>query len=177
MDSLVEPFLRLVVVARRPEPRARRRRPPAGTGRRGRLRDPDAARASRRSPASATTVVPSDVKTSVPPTTSASAVIRDPGGNCPWSSARASGFSIEPLDRPPERSGPEGEVRALARDQRPRRRRQLQHEVVLGQPLLQVGQQQVHDRRQLGLGQRVEDDDLVDPVQELRPELHAAAGR
>ena len=35
---------------------------------------------------------------------------------------------------------------------------------------LEVGEEQVHDRDQLGVGQRVEHDDLVDPVEELGPE-------
>ena len=48
---------------------------------------------------------------------------------------------------------------------------------MLGQAPLQVGEQQVDDVRQLGIGQRVEDDDLVDAVEELGPERLRAAPR
>ena len=54
---------------------------------------------------------------------------------------------------------------------------QLEDDVLLGQPLGQVGDQQVDDLLEVGLGQGVEDDDLVDPVEELGPEVRAAASR
>ena len=41
------------------------------------------------------------------------------------------------------------------------------------QPAPNAAEQQPHDLRQLLIGQRLEDDDLVDPVQELRPEMLA----
>ena len=58
-----------------------------------------------------------------------------------------------------------------------RRRRDLELQVVLGQAPRQVGQQQVDDAREVFVGQGVEDDDLVDPVQELGPEDAGAACR
>ncbi len=129
------------------------------------------ARASRRSLASVTTVAPSAEKTSVPPMTSASAVIRVPGGNCALEERPGERVLHQPLDRPLKRSGAVCEVGAFARNERPRRRREVDGQVVLRQPSLQVGQQEVHDRRQLRLGEGVEHDHLVDPVQELGPEL------
>ena len=41
------------------------------------------------------------------------------------------------------------------------------------EPLLQIDNQQVHDGRQIRIRQGMEDDDLVDAVEELRPELDA----
>ena len=83
----------------------------------------------------------------------------------------------EPLDRPLERPRAERRVRALAHDQRAGRRRQLEHEVRGREPPLEVGEQEVDDRRQVRVGQRVEHDDLVDPVEELGPEVRRAARR
>ena len=77
----------------------------------------------------------------------------------------------EPLDRPLERPRPERRVvpsrtiSALAAGG------QVDRQVLRGEPPRQVGDEQVDDRRQLRLGQGVEDDDLVDPVEELGPEL------
>ena len=78
----------------------------------------------------------------------------------------------QPLDGPLERPRAERGVGALAHDQRPRGGRQLEHQVVGRDPPLEVGQLEVRDGRELGVAERVEHDDLVDPVQELRPELH-----
>ena len=44
-------------------------------------------------------------------------------------------------------------------------------QVLLGEPPLEAVEQQLDDLLEVRLGQRVEDDDLVDPVEELRPEL------
>ena len=44
----------------------------------------------------------------------------------------------------------------------PRGGRHLEIQVVIGQASRQICQQQIHDVRQVVLGQRVEDDDLVD---------------
>ncbi len=51
----------------------------------------------------------------------------------------------EPLDRPLERPGAVGGVGALADDERLGGRRQLEDDVLLGQPPAQVGEQQVDD--------------------------------
>ena len=52
----------------------------------------------------------------------------------------------EPLDRPLERPRAVRRVGALADDQRPGGRRQLDAEVLLGEPPLEVREQQVDDR-------------------------------
>ena len=46
-----------------------------------------------------------------------------------------------------------------------------------GEAPIEVGQQQLDDPLEVGVGQRVEDDDLVDAVEELGPELARAACR
>ena len=79
----------------------------------------------------------------------------------------------EALDRPLERPGPERGIRPLADDERRRGRRELEREVLPAEPARQVGQQQLHVDDEVLLGQRVEDDDLVDAVEELGPELAA----
>ena len=77
----------------------------------------------------------------------------------------------EPLDRPLERARPEGGIRAFLHDQLSGGRGQVDRQVLLGQPAIQPAQEQLDDLFEIGLRQRVEDDDLVDPVQELGPEL------
>ena len=83
----------------------------------------------------------------------------------------------EPLDRPLERPGPERGVvpsrtmSALAAGV------SSSVEVLRGEPPLQVGEQQLDDLRQVRVGQGVEHDDLVDPVEELGPEVARAARR
>ena len=107
----------------------------------------------------------------MPDTGSASTVIVSPGENSPLSSARASGFSTSRwIVRFSGRAPYAGSVPSRTISARARRR-QLEREVLLGQPPLEAGEQQVDDPLQLGVGQGVEDDDLVDPVEELRPEL------
>ena len=81
------------------------------------------------------------------------------------------------LDRPLQRSRPEGRVVALAGDHGPGGRRQLEEQVLAGQPPGEIRQQQADDRLELGVGQRVEDDHLVDPVEELRAGTGGGAPR
>ena len=77
------------------------------------------------------------------------------------------------LDRPLERPRPVGRV-VPSRTIRARAAGvSSSGQVLAGEPPLQVGQQQVHDRGQIGVGEGVEDDDLVDPVEELGPEVPA----
>ena len=134
------------------------------------------ARASRRSTASATTVAVSVENTSVPLTTSASPAIRSPGLNWPWSSARASGFStsrwiVRFSGRAPKAgSCPSRAISARAR------RRQLERR---GRASARRRWRSASSRSTIAASsasrQRVEDDDLVDPVEELRAGTAAAA--
>ena len=134
------------------EARAGCRHPPASP----------AARTSRRRPGSVTTVSPPLREQSVPPTGSASTVIVLPGGKRPSRSARASGFSMSRwIARFSGRAPYCGSLPSRPIE-RPRRRRQLEHQVVLGQPRREVGHEQVDDASERRVVERVEDDDLVD---------------
>ena len=119
-------------------------------------------RASRRWPASATTVASPWRKTSTPPIASASADDRRPRLELALEQGPGQRVLHEALDRPLQRPGPVRRVRSLAHDQRLRRRRQLQGDLLAGQPALQIRDQQVHDGRQVRVVEGVEDDDLVD---------------
>ena len=77
------------------------------------------------------------------------------------------------LDRPLERPRPECRVRALANDECLRGLGELEMEVLAGQAAGQVGHEQFDDGPEVVVRQGVEDDDLVDPVEELRSELDA----
>ena len=44
---------------------------------------------------------------------------------------------------------------------------------MIGEPSLEIAQQEVDDRGKLHVRQGAEDDDLVDPIDELRPERTA----
>ena len=66
-----------------------------------------------------------------------------------------------------------GRVVALVGEPRARRVVQLQGELAVGEQLLQPADLDVDDRRHLIAPQAVEQDDLVDAVQELGPELGA----
>src|SRR5439155_2292467 len=79
----------------------------------------------------------------------------------------------EPLDRPLQRAGAEGRIGPLADDQLPGARRELDPEVLLEEPSLQALQEELDDLLEVALRQGVEHDDLVDPVEELGPELGA----
>lgn len=54
-----------------------------------------------------------------------------------------------------------------------RRVRQLERDALLGQARRHAAQPEAHDLADLGLGQRLEDDELVDAVQELGLEVLA----
>src|SRR4030065_608634 len=58
----------------------------------------------------------------------------------------------------------------------PPRRLDLDGGVALGAALLPLLKQQLHDPVQLLLAERLEDDDLVHPVEELRPEEGGGGG-
>ena len=111
------------------------------------------------------------MKTSVVPTGSASTLIVWPGLKRPSMSARASGFSTSRwIVRLSGRAPKVGSVPSRAMSDA-RRGRELEGQVLRREPALEVGEEQLHDRGEVGLGERVEHDHLVDPVQELRPEL------
>ena len=74
------------------------------------------------------------------------------------------------LDRPPQRAGAELRVEALAREQLDRLVAELDLDPLRAQPPCQPVEQQLRDLGQLLVGEGPEDDDLVDPVDELRPE-------
>ena len=102
-----------------------------------------------------------------------------PGSNSPATRARASGFSTQPLDRPLERPRPVGGIRALADDAGARAAGVSSSVEVLlgaaGAARSASSRSTIAPRSASVSG--VEDDDLVDPVEELRPELRAAAPR
>ena len=74
------------------------------------------------------------------------------------------------LDRPAQRPGAHRRIPALVDEQILGRLRQLELQLALGHRLADPRQQQLDDLLDLVLGQLVEDDHLVDPVQELGPE-------
>ena len=78
-----------------------------------------------------------------------------------------------PLERPPQRPRPVDRVVALPREVAERGIGHFQVHAGLGQPALHAGGQQSDDLAQLRLVERPEDDDLVDAVEELRPEVLA----
>ena len=71
------------------------------------------------------------------------------------------------LDHPLQRPGPEGGVEALPGQQPAGIVGHHQHDALGGQPILKMGELEVHDVGQVVLGQRAEPDDVVDPVDEL----------
>ena len=83
----------------------------------------------------------------------------------------------QPLERALERPRAVGGIPAGLRDGLLRRVGQLEREAALGEPLAQPRELQLDDVGELLARQRLELDDLVDPVQELRPEDARAAPR
>ena len=74
------------------------------------------------------------------------------------------------LDRALERPGAVGRIPARLGDQLLRRVGQLEREPALGEPRAQPRELELDDLAELLARQRLELDDLVDPVQELGPE-------
>src|SRR5262245_5705912 len=72
-----------------------------------------------------------------------------------------------PLDHPLQRTSAEGRVEAFAGQQRAGVVGDLEHDALAGEAILEVAELQVHDVAQVGLRQRAEADDVVDPVDEL----------
>ncbi len=83
----------------------------------------------------------------------------------------------QPLNRPLERTRAVGRVPAGLGERRLRRVGQLEAETALGEPAAQPLELQPDDLAELLARQRPELDDLVDPVQELRPEVTRASPR
>src|SRR4051812_33927627 len=81
----------------------------------------------------------------------------------------------QPLDGAPQRARPVLGVVALAREQSHRLLRELDLDPLRPQPATEPVEQEPCDLQELLLGERAEDDDLVDPVDELRPEAAAQA--
>src|SRR5690606_31577929 len=75
------------------------------------------------------------------------------------------------LDGPLERAGPVYGIIPFLHEQIPGRRGQLDGDLAILEPLQQALQLDVHDLRRLILRQPLEEDDLVDAVDELRPEV------
>src|SRR6202012_5792706 len=80
-------------------------------------------------------------------------------------------------DVAPQRTGAELGVEALGREPGDELRRDLErHSTLVQQPLGDRGDDQPADLLDLALGERLEDDELVDPVQELREERPLGGG-
>src|SRR3954468_23695634 len=79
----------------------------------------------------------------------------------------------QPLDRALERPRAERWIVSLRREHLTRRRGQLQRQPTLAQELLEAMELQVDDVLDLALAERSEDDDVVDTVEKLRPEMLA----
>src|SRR4029453_5245185 len=75
-----------------------------------------------------------------------------------------------PLDRPSERTSAELRVEPLLGEQLDRPAAELDLDPLCSQPARQPVEEQLRDLAELLVRQRTEDDDLVDPVDELRPE-------
>ena len=76
-----------------------------------------------------------------------------------------------PLDRAAQRPRAEHRIIAPLGQQRPGRGQQLQAHVPVLEPLIHLGDHQVHDGENLLLAEPAEHDGVIDPVQELRPEV------
>src|SRR5690606_27070782 len=74
------------------------------------------------------------------------------------------------LDRPAERTSTEALVVAVVDEVLDRRIRQLELQLLLLEPALDLREEDMNDLADLLLRQRMEDDDVVQPVQELRVE-------
>src|ERR1051326_6640388 len=77
----------------------------------------------------------------------------------------------QPLDRPLQGTRAIRTVVALDEQQLLRLRRELDGDLALSQKLAQIVQPQLDDMRQLLLAQRLEHNDVVNSVQELRTEV------
>ena len=82
----------------------------------------------------------------------------------------------EALDGTAQRAGSVLRVVALPRDESARGIGHFETDPRFGEPSLHAGEEQADDLFQLGLAERLEDDDLIDPVQELRAKVVAQAG-
>ena len=115
------------------------------------------------------------MNTSVVPSASASTLTVWPGLNRPSMSAFASGFSTSRwMVRLSGRAPNVGSVPSRAISDRAAGV-SSSVEVLRREPALEVGEEQLHDRGEVGVGEGVEHDDLVDPVQELRAGTACAA--
>ena len=94
-----------------------------------------------------------------------------PSFTAPSRISDASGFCSAALDHPLQRPRAVGAVVALARQPLERAAIQLQPDLAIGQQLAQVLQLDLHDRRHVAALQPAEQDDLVQPVEELGPEV------
>src|SRR5205823_8861784 len=77
----------------------------------------------------------------------------------------------QPLECPLQRPGAVGWIPTCFGHELLRRFRELEPEAALGQPLAQPPELELDDLAQLLPRERLELDDLVDPVQELGPEV------
>src|SRR5580765_359411 len=78
-----------------------------------------------------------------------------------------------PLEQPPKWPGAERGIVALARQQVVRSVGELEGEFALGEPRRQAADLDVDDLPKVPTRERLEHDDLIDPVDELRPEVRA----
>src|SRR5271169_2485457 len=79
------------------------------------------------------------------------------------------GFQLT-LDHPPQRTRAVNRIVAAFGEVVARLVGQIELDLALAQPLPQLAELDIHNLAQLLLGQRMEHHDLVDPVEELRPE-------
>jgi len=75
------------------------------------------------------------------------------------------------LDRPLERPRPIHRIESSLSKLLPGRVRQDDRHLALRQPFMQIPELDVDDRANMLLAQRMENDHVIDPVDELRPEL------
>jgi hypothetical protein len=73
-------------------------------------------------------------------------------------------------DEPPQRARSVDRVESLLGDELQGCRADLQTQAVLSQTLPEIGQQVLYDLLDLGKGQWLEHDHIVEPVEEFRPE-------
>ena len=104
------------------------------------------------------------------------------GGNAvagevpPLQHREGKGVLQQPLDGPLERSSAVDRVVASIGQEFPGRWRERQGQAPLGQQLVQAPQLEIHDPVNIGTGERPEDHDVVDPVQEFGSEMAAKFG-
>ena len=96
-----------------------------------------------------------------------------PSRNSPCEHAHRQRVEHPPLDRPLQRPRAVGRIVALGDQQILGAVGQLDVDLAILEPLHQAAQLDVDDRPHLLAAERVEEDDLVDPVEELRPEVRA----